>query len=263
VSDAPLGKPDDTVETKREIFRQHVVACLESLPPASLAALRFNIEHVLPPNVTGGRWQFGIIQATAMDMLKGTREGRMTPEGVVLEDATASLDIGLLQRWLAEHRVNEEEVASFFGKQADEYLNGIASSSQLDERIVRIAQNVLEVRNEPVRAAGLTLMADAKSWTDELTPERRFPGSQFALKKAQALATRFELYKKQCVHLGLRDTKEFKDVQGATSALASALIGRFQVPDASTRLLPAQVEELRSVSVRLGLSPEIVNRKLT
>jgi hypothetical protein len=235
--DGHLGNDKDSADVRRR-FRQQVAACLDAFPPRSAASLIYNIDNLLPLDLQGA-WDVVLVREAAIQALKGKREGRMTPEGVLLEASPESVNMSLLSTWFAARRINEEEVASHFQKLQAARLFNLTSSVDLDADLLRIAQAVLQARREQVEALGGQLLDESTDLIAALRiQDRRLQPDEAA--HANSLAERLQRYEELSEALRMRSSPVRQTLRASAAQLATLLteLGRTPGPGLPARSEP-------------------------
>ncbi|HVZ44693.1 MAG TPA: hypothetical protein VHA82_12860 [Ramlibacter sp.] len=234
-------------------FAQHVSGCLNAMPLEAVASLVYNLDGFTPPG-QDTLPRVGAVLAAARARLRGTREGRMTPEGVLLETVVpARIDMRTLSAWLAGHRVNEEEVATFFQKLGGVALHRIHTSSDLDEDMVRIVGNVLRARREQIEFQGTQLAGRIRDSVPGLVRQVTSPGAALLLSVwqiAASLASSVQRFQETCQDNRVRGLST--SFGPLTRPLAAALIAQLREFGVRPPLDPRRTQEYRSTLIQLG-----------
>jgi hypothetical protein len=144
-------------------FREHVHGFLQRMArrrPDDLAALRYQLERVIPENLRASEHVQVVIEEAikVQEMTMGPRARRMTAEALYLELAPPALDSRHLVGWFVQARVSQAEVASFFKRVFDDGLKlKLAAISEMSRQqvpenmkrlLVETGERVLAVRKE-------------------------------------------------------------------------------------------------------------------
>ncbi len=175
-------------------FESHVRREFKRMEPADRASLLYNLAQP-SRRPSNEQRHLDIVRSLALESLRGTREGRMTPEGVLVESPNAPLTVGMLADWFKQRRINEFELALGMARLSDHALRGLVEQHQVGPRIAVIAQSEIDARAEADQ-----FMSAAREFMGAVRPVNAFrgEGAQAVVRLAQQL----KAYQAQHTRLG-------------------------------------------------------------
>ena len=255
---------DPELRTRR--FVQHMRELLGNISPAGRVYIAYNLEHGLHEAELKDHLDVRHVRLAIASLLRGSREGRMTPESVILENVGLEMTIERLLDWFMVGSINALEVENVFSQLPPAKLNSFVDTlDKLDtsapgarnERVTQLAQvghTVIAGRKTKelrMSSDGFTSMATA--FTNELGASNG-PLSERNIKGLVEAAASYSQYMR-ATKVAERDLSEAKPVIDAAALIANAALQR-QTPYGYHTMRPNEVEGFASALTTLGIRPE-------
>jgi hypothetical protein len=269
-------------------FRSHASAALRMLSPIEHAALLYSIDNVLDPAQREDP-HIAIVRTAVIEARKGTREGRMTPESLLLEKRptemtregvrreTWSIDDPTLHTWFSEGRVSEAEVASFLAQDPllESRIRVLSTRDPAEypaaKRLAMIGSRALEDKKQQLdRAQKLRdehanqrnqLTLSIRNWIPEVSSSSSGANSRLTdgtVSQLTLVAQQFD----RCRTLGdlLASAGSLNDQRNQLSARLEPLLKAFE--QGKLAILEAQLNEIGSALAILGMPNRAVDDQL-
>jgi hypothetical protein len=200
-------------------FRQDIDGSLARLDAAQRASLLYNIDNELTAEQRNDD-HVRIVREAVIAARMNTREGRMTPEGALLEGADF-IENGRLYSWLVQGRVSDAEMASYLANEPNLEARARVFAAWQDDpeydaaavrRLASIVKRTLDARQERTDHAqkavqehyelGELFILSARNWvpdTSSSSSSSRGPAPRLtrgAIQQLGLLARQFDNYRK-------------------------------------------------------------------
>ena len=164
-----------------------------------------------------------MIRSAVVAKLRGTYEGRLTPEGVLLEAAPNEIPVSVVSDWLQRGKVTSEEVVSFLERMPGKRLPNLVLDDTLNPGLAVNATQALNNRERRIEHRAAELKRQLAGFRRELEAARSLTDG--FIPRVEVLAAEIMSFDAERTRFNLRADQSLDGAKGEfASDIAASLL---------------------------------------